>query len=168
LLISSFLAFTLVGIVVTNLPESKLKAEVGKVTQPYLNAVGLDQNWGVFAPDPRKQVLRVRARVTYADGRSATWRLPSGDPVIGSFWAFRWRKLVEYVTSTDYTQLWRPFAIYIARHEERRGHAPTRVTLLRGTRDILPPGGPASFGPWQEAPYYDLDVAALRASERAG
>ena len=44
-------------------------------------ATGLDQNWGVFSPDPRRQSLDLVGRVRYADGGRETLRVPRGDPV---------------------------------------------------------------------------------------
>ena len=37
-----------------------------------LYALGLDQEWGVFAP-PRQQVIGLQARIEYADGTESTW-----------------------------------------------------------------------------------------------
>ncbi len=49
LLISVFVVITVVCIALTNMHDSKLKSEFVKVGQPFLNALGLDQAWNVFA-----------------------------------------------------------------------------------------------------------------------
>ena len=67
-LISLLIVFTLLAVVVINLPDSALRRSLSKTTQPYLNAIGLDQAWGVFAPDPRRESIRLEVRLGYPDG----------------------------------------------------------------------------------------------------
>ena len=69
-----------------------------KAAEPFLGATGLDQNWRVFAPDPRQTSLRLEARVRYANGSSAVWRPPTGDDLVGAYWDYRWAKWLENVT----------------------------------------------------------------------
>ena len=66
--ISVFIVVTVVSVVVWNLPPSEIKNEALAFTGPYVRATGLNQNWGVFAPDPRRHTLELYARVRYADG----------------------------------------------------------------------------------------------------
>lgn len=54
-LISAFLVVTLAAVCATNLPESRLRREALKPAGPFLRATGLDQDWRVFAPDPRSR-----------------------------------------------------------------------------------------------------------------
>jgi hypothetical protein len=56
-LLSIFIGFVVLGIVVFDLPESTLKSTASKATEPVINALGLNQNWNVFAPDPRRQSI---------------------------------------------------------------------------------------------------------------
>jgi hypothetical protein len=155
-LISAFLVGTLAAILVTNLPESRLRRDAMKAAEPYLIATGLDQNWRIFAP-PRRTGLRVRARVTYRDGTVATWRPPSGDDLVGAYWDYRWRKWLENVTQDANRKLWRPAALFAARELRRPGKVPRRVTLIRSWQDLRPPGkaGP-DRRPWKSYAYYSL------------
>ena len=139
--ISVFIVVTLLAIGVTNLPESYLRREASKATKPYLEALGVDQNWRIFAPDPRQTSLQVEARVRYADGSVAFWRPPRGGDLVGAYWDYRWAKWIENVTQDANRRiLWRPAAELVAARDERRGpHA-----AQRDARPAL--AGPAPAG----------------------
>ena len=66
--ISVFIVVTIVSVVVWNLPSSAIKDDALAFAGPYIRATGLNQNWGVFSPDPRRNTLFLVARVRYADG----------------------------------------------------------------------------------------------------
>ena len=108
--------------VVTNLPESLLRRKLSKVADPYLKATGLDQNWRIFAPNPRQTSLRLEARVRYDDGSVVVWRPPAGGDLVGAYWDYRWRKWLENVTvDPEREALWRPAAMFAARQLRRAG-----------------------------------------------
>jgi hypothetical protein len=159
-LISVFVVLTLVAVAVTNLPESRLKREGMRVARPYLNATGLDQNWRVFAPDPRQTSLRLEARVDYADGAVATWRPPAGGALVGAYWDYRWRKWLENVVQdANRRVLWKPLALYVARRMRRSDRSLRRVTLIRSWQDLRPPGSPGPDArPWRSYAFYTLPV----------
>jgi hypothetical protein len=69
--ISVFILVTIASVVVWNLPSSALKEEALRVTGPYVRATGLNQNWGVFSPNPRGQTGSPGARQPRAAIRSA-------------------------------------------------------------------------------------------------
>jgi hypothetical protein len=158
--ISAFLVVTLVCVWVTNLPDSLLRREVSMVTQPYLEATGLDQNWRVFAPNPRQTSLRVHARVAYRDGSQAIWRPPRGGDLVGSYWDYRWAKWLENVTQdAQRERLWEPAARFVADQMRRDGHVPRRVTLVREWQDLRRPGAPQDGEhPWRSFAFYTLRV----------
>jgi hypothetical protein len=158
LLISGFLVVTLAAVCVTNLPESRLRRDAFTAAEPYLNATGLDQNWKVFAPDPRQTSLSIEARVSYDDGSIAVWRPPAGGDIAGAYWDYRWRKWLENtIQDANRKVLWKPAAQFVAREMRRSGRAPTRVTLVRRWQDLRPPGTP---GPdarrWKQYAFYAL------------
>ena len=159
-LISAFLTATLASILVTNLPSSELRKQASRLADPYLNATGLDQNWGVFAPDPRREVLALEGRVVYADGRSGVWRPPQSGPLIGAYRDYRWRKLLENAESDSYRELWRPTAAFAARELERDGGRSrvASVSLVRRFYKLRPPGKHPGRGPWHEVHYHEQDV----------
>jgi hypothetical protein len=157
-LISVFLVVTLAGATLENLPQSRLRTDALRVAQPYLNATGLEQVWGVFAPEPRRESIALRALVSYANGSTQTWRTPTSNPVIGSYWDYHWQKWQEWALDENHRQLWRPAALFIARDVDRQGRHPVRVTLLRLTSIIEPPGHRPSHGPTVAKPYYSVRI----------
>lgn len=157
-LISALLLVTLASIVVVNLPGSKLRREALRAGGPYLNATGLDQSWKLFAPNPRRATIGLRARVEYANGETTTWRLPSGGNLVGSYWDYHWQKWLEFVVDDRHADLWKPAAEFIARDSRRNGQRPVRVTLIRLTSINYPPGRQPDHGPRVAAPYYSVST----------
>ena len=158
--ISLFIVVSLAFVVATNLPHSRLRHDVLVPGGPYLNALGLDQNWAVFAPEPRKQVIDLESRVTFSDGSEATWRLPYRGALVGAYSDYRWRKWLEYAIADAHRRLWRPLALWTARRASADGKRPVRVTLVRRFYGVLPPGKSPDRGPWKEFAYYTLDLGA--------
>jgi hypothetical protein len=159
-LITGVILLVLIGLAVWNLPSSKLHDDLLPVVRPYMNATGLDQNWAIFAPDPRSQALQLKAILTYDDGvTSEVVGAPTGDVVIGPYRFYRWSKWVENVRSDALMSLWKPTAEFIARQHQRNGRLPVRVTLVRRWYDITAPGAPARRSRWQQFAYYTLDLA---------
>ena len=156
--ISAFVLATLISLVLWNLPESNLKHTALTVVRPYVTALGIDQNWGVFAPDPRRQSLELVARVNYADGTEEVLELPRGDDFVGAYWDYRWLKWMEWATSDAHQDLWDPAARWFARMAAERGRTPTRVTLVRRWRDLLPPGPGPERSERHEFAYYTLTL----------
>ncbi|MGI8801747.1 MAG: hypothetical protein ACR2KV_06180 [Solirubrobacteraceae bacterium] len=160
--ISAFVIVTVGLILAANLPASPLHDELIAPGQPYLNALGLDQSWSVFAPEPRRASLDLRADIRYDDGSRATWRIPHDDPFVGTFRDYRWRKWLEQVDAETNQQLWRPAAIWIAGQELRPGRRVVEVTLTRRVAPLQPPGVSPSQLPWQEKLFYTLHVAPAK------
>lgn len=158
-IISACLIVVLLCVVAINMSNSRLRLEANKRGQPLLNAIGLDQGWGVFAPDPRRQSLDFFANVKFADGSVRRWRLPQGDPALGVYWDNRWMKYLEYLVVDQFRPtLFRPAAIYIARQEATSGRRPVQVTLNRSFQVLLPPGKGPDALPWKGGAYYRLSI----------
>jgi len=156
-----FLVVTLAAVCVTNLPESKLRREAMKPAGPFLRATGLDQDWRVFAPDPRQASLRLEARVRFDDGSVETWRPPGGGDLVGAYWDYRWRKWIENtIQDANRDVLWRPAAAFAADELAGPGQVPVRVTLIRRWQDLRAPGAPGPDAhPWKS---YAFHTAELR------
>lgn len=139
-MISAFLLATLTAVAVANLPESELKRTLLGPGGPYLNATGLDQNWGVFAPDGRQSVLSLVASVRYSDGSTAAWHLPDAGPVLGAYWDYRWRKWAENLMTlgSEGAAIRTPAAVWVAREMTRPGKEPVQVTLATRFHDLPP------------------------------
>jgi hypothetical protein len=158
--ISAFLLVTLAAVVVTNLPESRMRHEAMHVAGPYLDATGMDQDWRVFAPEPRRASIDLSARVAYADGHVATWRPPAGGDLLGAAWDYRWLKWVENAMQDARRDvLWKPAALFVADEMARPGTHATSVTLVRRWRDLPPPGARRTAAPpWKSYAFYELPL----------
>jgi len=89
LLIASVLAL----VVIEALPQSP--PAVKSAVQPLTRRIGLDQTWAVFAP-PDQINTRLRAEITYADGRTVTWR--SFDwPTMSAWQRFTMHRRLEWL-----------------------------------------------------------------------
>ena len=156
--ISLLVIFTVVAVPISVMPDSaEVKKRVVGVTQPYLNAVGMDQNWGVFAPNPRREVVEIAATLKYPDGSSESWKVPDGGKALGHLWDYRWRKLAEWVVPYD-ADLYPGVARVAAGQRERRDATPTSVVLTRRTRVIGKPGTTHRYGPWKERQLSELPL----------
>jgi hypothetical protein len=138
-LISVFVLVTLVTLVTANLPPSRLQDLLLNADHPYLYGVALDQSWAVFAPEPRRETIKVTAQVTFADGSQATWSVPTRNPVVGEYTDYRWLKWAEYVISPAYSQLSQPIAVYVARTLASPTRRPQKVSLTNTWHAIEPP-----------------------------
>lgn len=155
--LSTLFVVTLIAIVAINLPESDLRRQLLRPGQPYLNALGLDQNWALFAPDPRRVVIDVSAAVTFDDGVTSQWNFPHDGALIGTYRDYRWRKWAENLISPSNGQaLWRSAALWAAGSEVRPGHSVTSVALVERYAAINPPGVTPSAGPTQLRVFYVL------------
>jgi hypothetical protein len=161
--ISVFVLFTVFSVVVWNLPPSEIKTKAFKVVRPYITLTSLDQNWGVFAPDPRRISIEIVARVRFADGTQETIRVPRGNALYGAYWDYRWRKWEEWVRQNSEDQLWKPAALWFARRAASEGKTTSEVVLVRRWYELLPPGPGPSRGPWQEFPFYTLTLTGSEA-----
>ena len=149
------------------MPDSEIRRLAVRPARPYLDVTNLQQGWGVFAPDPRREVIQVEAWVTYEDGTSSVWRLPRNGTAIGVYRLNRWRKLVEDLIAPGEAGLWRSFAAWIAReHASARSVLPVQVDLVRRVARLRPPGPGRSRESWTEEIYFTLDVTPLKLGRR--
>lgn len=156
--ISAFLVATLFSLLIWNLPDSEIKRKSLTVVRPYVTALSLEQNWGVFAPDPRRETLDFFARVSYADGTEEELRAPDGGPLVGSYWDYHWWKWIESATNDKRQGLWKPAAVWFARRATTDERRPVRVRLVRRWYELFPPGPGPDHGEWNEVVYYTLRV----------
>ena len=160
MLISAFLIFTLLGIVVWNLPGGTAQSKLIPVARPYFQSAGLDQGWGVFAPDPRNMTNDFYARLDYPDGSQVVWRYPLGNPVVATYRTFRWQKWSEHVAIDARSVLLDPTAQWLVRTQVRDGQHPVQVTLVQRFADTPPPDSKAALQ-WQENVLYTWTSPSL-------
>lgn len=155
----SWLAILVVAsVVLSNLPGSELKNRLMRAARPVLLVTGLDQNWGVYAPNPPTSTAEVFARMTYSDGATHTWRIPRGNPVLRRpYRDYRWLKFSEYVNPSAHPDLLKGFVEWLARTELRDGRAPMRIVVVRRLRELVPPGEGGEKRPWKEEVVYEWE-----------
>ncbi len=153
ILLSVFLVVVVAAIVVVNLPDSKLRAKASDATEPVIDVLGLNQNWNVFAPDPRRQSLGLEARVTFADGSHASWKPYVGGNLVGHYRDYRWGKYMENVRLDQNRRLWAGLAGWVVRREAH-GRPARKVVLIRRWRNLKPPGAAVNEGPQRLYVFY--------------
>jgi len=172
--ISAFLLVTLAFLIAVNLFDSEIKRDVTRVGRPYLNALGLDQMWGVFAPDPRRTDVDLIARITYEDGTKRDWHYPREGPLFAAYWDYRWRKWAKWMVVYSRQDLRQPLAAWLAKRERALGREPLRVVLVARWRDVPPPPfrsapKPTKLGPtggaWKEKQFFSVWVTPVTLGE---
>ena len=156
----SLVLILLVGsVAISTGQQSAIQREVSEKAGPVLTAVGLDQGWGVFAPDPRPVSFEFFARVTHDDGTTETWNLPHGSPFLSEYWDYRWRKYMEWLVQDPWADVTRRnMSAFIARELDDDKRTPKRVVLVRRWRQVRPPGRQPRQSPTREQAYYVYKV----------
>lgn len=163
--LTGVILFILLTLLASNLSDSGLRDWLARLVEPVRNGAGLDQAWGVFAPDPRSTVYGLEGRIRYDDGTTEVWHLPKGDPIVSEYRDYHWQKWSEQVRLDDHSGLWQPFAVWLARTHDRPGRHPAEITLVRRWFDLNPPGRHPDRGPWNSYEFFKLQVSpALLAS----
>jgi len=158
--LSVFLVLTLAAVISSVMPESTLRDDLNGVALPYLVATGLDQRWGVFAPNPRQDTTFVSARVVQADGTVTVYPLPGGTG-LSEYWDYRWLKYGEWMWTLRAASTERAtYARWIVERDRAAGGHPVRVILMRHTRDSKPPGPGPDYGPWTDVTFYSSPVTS--------
>jgi hypothetical protein len=143
------------AVLIWNLPAGPARDAVRPAAAHVLNPIGLDQDWALFAPDPRVFSVGVYARVTYADGRERIRVPPHNGHLLAPYRTYRWQKYVERLRADDYSSLWEPTARWIARDA---GPGVTKVVLVRTFRDAVTPGEHTKRAERGEFAFYTLDL----------
>ena len=149
------MAVLAVCVVLWNLPPGRPRDGVRPVVGPVIQAVGLEQDWALFAPDPRGCGGGVHATVTLRDGRTEVWQPPHYGVLLSPYRTYRWQKYVERVRADDYAGLWEPTARWVAR---QAGSDVTRVVLTRTFREVAVPGEGKPRPPAGSYDFYTLDL----------
>lgn len=157
--LTAFMAVLVACVALWNLPPGRPRDELRPAVGRLLLPLGLDQDWALFAPDPRGFSVGFYARVALADGTEQTWSPPVEGVLLEPYRSYRWQKFDERVRADEYAGLWEPTARWVARQVARGSTAEVRtVTLVRTFRDALTPGTP---GPRVERGTYDFYVLDL-------
>lgn len=159
-LISGVVIVVLVAAAVSSLPGCEIRRVVLPAVRPVLQATGLSQSWGMFAPDPPHRTTELVARIAYDDGSAGLWRPPQGDPVVSVYRDYHWRKWATAVLSDRSGLLREPAARWVALNHDHAGRRPVRVELVRRWRELPAPGSGQPPGGWSERLLYTLELDA--------
>lgn len=120
-----------------------------------LHLLTLDQSWDVFAPDPTRTQLELRAAVEFSDGSETTWQPLHASPAL-SLLTYHWDAWANSA-ALGYPIAFRSVARWIA--ATSKGNArPVKVTLTRRWTELEPPGSDRPLL-WHESDFYVYDVA---------
>jgi hypothetical protein len=156
-LLNAVLFVTVSGVILLNMPDSSIKRRLLPTVRPYVTALGLNQAWNLFSPDPSRRSLFVEARLRFADGSIDTLAVPEGDPWIGDKRFYRWRKWQRRVRLDSNRELWPATAIYIGAPYLIDPRGLVSVGLIRRWSETPEPWG-AEKRVWQEFEFFELDV----------
>ncbi len=130
--ITGVLTVVIVGAVLLwNIPDPDVRASAQDRVRPVVNALVLNQGWGLFAPNPTRTSARVYAEVTFDDGSTLEYDFPDGDPFVGALREYHWRKVERRLRQDKNRSLWRPTAEWIAERLSDDDRTVTTVELYR-------------------------------------
>jgi hypothetical protein len=147
-----FVAF----LVIWNMPDSEIRDRLRPQINEAVWAIGIGQDWGVFAPNPVSISYRVEADVFFADGSVERYEFPDGDPLVGAYREFRWRKYESRVRRDENRSRWRPTALWVK--EQYPDRLVSRVVLIRRTRDVPEPGSD-EITKWEDEEMFEISFA---------
>ncbi len=137
--ISLFIIFYISAITLWILPWSRAKQILLEPVSDQIYFMGAWQGFGVFAPDPRTNNIRIHATITYDDGTSTIWHYPSMEKLgfLERYCREHYRKFGnDCLNSTEL--LWRDFARFVARKHDRKNKHPLTVSLTRTWSETPP------------------------------
>jgi hypothetical protein len=145
-------AVLLTAMLISNLPDSEVKDRLTFIERPITDVTGLNQNWALFAPRPRSTTLQLRAEIERADGTVEEWTPPVGDPLVGVYRTYRWRKWAGGTVVPRRSGLHRGAATYLVAQAADDDVPVVEVRLYRG---VFRQDRPGSGVPLDRDPPYE-------------
>jgi hypothetical protein len=142
-------------VVLWNLPAGRAREATRPLSGTVVQGLGLEQDWALFAPNPRGYSVGVYATITHADGRVQTWVPPHNGLLLTPYRTYRWQKYIERVRADDYAALWEPTARWLAR---KYGPGVVKVVLTRTFQDAKVPGAKGPRPKLGKYDFYTLDL----------
>ncbi len=124
--------------VVWSMPDAALKRLVTPGLQPVASAVGLEQDWRMYAPEPLQRREYVEVRVTMTDGAQRVWTNPRSDGVVSEFAWYRWQKLKENLVRVP--EIRAGVAHWVVEQFARPKERAARVQMSLRTESLPAPG----------------------------
>lgn len=123
-LISILILAILATALLSSVPGSTVKNVAAPVLGPVTRAAGLDQNWGMFAPNPPKVSSLLEVHVVMSDGEHKIWRPETDDSMPGLYW----RKVKEEVIRRK--EFRAGLVSWVVRKVTEQGETPARVAMI--------------------------------------
>ncbi|MCV7282770.1 hypothetical protein H7J88_24345 [Mycolicibacterium flavescens] len=122
--------------ILSSLPNSVLKQTAAPVLTPVARATGLDQNWGMFAPNPPRTFSVLEVHVIMSNGEDRVWLIKDDPSMPGLYW----RKIKEEVIKhKDFRD---GLAAWVVRKMTNKGERPARVAMVVKTETLPFKGEP--------------------------
>jgi hypothetical protein len=157
LLLSGLLVYTLAGVLLWNMPASELRSAALPFVRPWVMALGIDQRWTLFSPNPRGLSILVEARLRFADGSVEVVHPPLGGPLLGQYRGYRWKKWSERIRRDSSEALWPGAARHYAAAYRDDPRGLVEVTLVRRWSKTPPPAS-GEARRWRKHAFYTLPV----------
>ena len=153
--IAAFCVLLVVVVLGWNLPAGRPHDRALRYLGPVTQGIGLEQDWALFAPDPRSYGVGVYATLTYSDGHTSRWEPPHNGLLVSPYRTYRWQKYVERLRADEYIGLWEPTARWLAR---THGPGVVKVVLTRTWHDAATPGDGMARPQAGRYDFYTLDL----------
>lgn len=152
-LLTLVMGVLIVSVVCWNLPAGRAHNAATKITGPIVQSLGLEQDWALFAPDPRGFSVGVYVTLTYTDGHTRQIQPPHNGLLLSPYRSYRWQKYVERLRADDYANMWEPTARWYAR---TYGPNVVQVVLTRTFQNVQVPGEAGVRPAPQQYDFYTL------------
>jgi len=147
--VNTFIALFLIALAIDTMPQSPLALRLR--VQRLLVPLGIPQGpWNLFAPQPDRLNLRVRAEITYRDGVRRDWAAPNWHELspLARWTSHRRHTWIDRLVTQEAAPVWEPWCRHLARElrPEMQGAdrgATVRVIYREG------PIRPAELRPWR-------------------
>lgn len=84
-----------------NMPIPGVRGAYREATEPAYDLARLDQDWSMFAPEVSQTSLFFHLEVVDEDGSVTMLEFPDGEPIIGTYRAYRWSAYEEALYEED-------------------------------------------------------------------
>lgn len=139
--INGFIIFHLVAVPIWLwTPPALAHAAWVQATRGYVQYMGLEQFWNLFAPDVATSNFYLEAIATFGDGTTTHWTFPRAATAtpLEALFVDRWRKWEMWVADKGETA--RDATVFVARQLDAARRHPVRVQIVEHVQDIPPPG----------------------------
>lgn len=157
-LLSGFLLYTVVAVLVWNLPDARLRRPLIDFVTPFIIGLSLDQGWDLFSPDPQQRSIYIEVRMEFADGTSETWEPAAGGPFLGLYRGYRWKKWASRLPKKSNAHYWEGAASFFVRRYADDPRGLRSVALVTRWSDSPEIGRYERT--WHRAEFFRLAVAA--------